>query len=68
MSVRITDTRNVALYDSVTGIAFGPIFDTSDDAEAFLLFLEAIGDGDARKLLPAELILRHNMWKDRTHA
>jgi hypothetical protein len=25
MSVRITDPAHVALYDSVTGIAFGPV-------------------------------------------
>ena len=32
MSIQHTDADNVALFDSVTGIAFGPVF--SDDAEA----------------------------------
>jgi hypothetical protein len=36
MGVRITDDRNVALFDSVTGYAFGPVFESRDDAEDFM--------------------------------
>lgn len=35
MSVRLTTDR-VALYDSVTEIAFGPTFRSVEEAEAFL--------------------------------
>jgi hypothetical protein len=38
MGVRITDERHVALYDSTTGIAFGPTFESADEAEAFLVW------------------------------
>jgi hypothetical protein len=39
MGVRLTDSENVALYDSTTGTAFGPIFESRDDAEAFCIWL-----------------------------
>ena len=38
MGVRITDTTNVALYDSVSMTAFGPIFEDEKCAEDFLLW------------------------------
>jgi hypothetical protein len=41
MAVRLTSTENVvALYDSTTGLAFGPIFDSDEDAIEFLEWLE----------------------------
>lgn len=37
MSVSITGSEgSVALYDSTTGIAFGPVFEDSDRADNFL--------------------------------
>lgn len=36
MSVRVTDSDRVALYDSVTEIAFGPTFSSIEEAGAFL--------------------------------
>ena len=37
MSVRVTTTEGrAALYDSVTDVAFGPVFDSDEDAEEFL--------------------------------
>lgn len=30
MSIQTTDERHVSLYDSVTGIAFGPVFEGTD--------------------------------------
>ena len=39
MGVRLTTTEGVtALYDSVTGFAFGPTFDDADRAEAFAAY------------------------------
>ncbi len=35
MSVRITDAENVAMYDSVTGTAFGPIFTSETECQEF---------------------------------
>lgn len=59
MSVRLTTrdgiTSNVALYDSVTGIAFGPLFESEDDADDFLTHLETIGERDPRIIAAAEL-------------
>ena len=72
MGVRITtDDGVVALYDSVTGIAFGPVFDDKSLADDFLIFLDhgekhhlgfAYGDDiiavmtDARKYRTGELV------------
>jgi hypothetical protein len=40
MGVRITeDEQKVALFDSVSGLAFGPVFDSSNDATYFLTWL-----------------------------
>ena len=39
MGVRITDDRTVALYDSTTGEAFGPLFDGRQQAEDFIDWL-----------------------------
>jgi len=44
MSTRITDDEGkVALFDSSTGFAFGPVFDSNSDADAFL---EWLGKGE----------------------
>jgi hypothetical protein len=41
MAVRITTQENMhALYDSVTGWAFGPVFDRIDDAQQFLAWAQ----------------------------
>lgn len=45
------DSRGAVLYDSVSGWAFGPLFDDVDDAEAFLSTLT----DDARALTDTEL-------------
>jgi hypothetical protein len=56
VSVRLTTqdsvTGKVALYDSTTDLAFGPIFDDEYVAEAFLEHLETIGERDPR-VIPA---------------
>ena len=35
MGVRVTDAQTVALYDSVTGISFGEVFEDRQEAEDF---------------------------------
>jgi hypothetical protein len=59
MSVRITaDENKVALFDSVSGFAFGPTFDDRDEADSYLYFIEHDKDGyfvqDARGLSDAQ--------------
>lgn len=44
MGVRITDSEAVALYDSVTGYAFGPTFPSEEAAQDFLQFTEEYPD------------------------
>lgn len=56
MGVRITDKRNVALYCSTEGVAFGPVFEDEYEAQAFLDFL---GERDARTMTPSELVREH---------
>ena len=40
MGVRITDEETVALYDSTSGVAFGPTFRSEAEAEDFLVWCE----------------------------
>jgi len=63
VSVRWTEPNAVALYDSVTGTAFGPIFDSSEDASKFLEMLD--GEGvDARTLSPSDLDNYFSGWQE----
>lgn len=63
MSVRITGTYEVALYDSTTGVAFGPTFESEDDAIEFLDHLKEIGERDPRVIPVGELIALAAEWK-----
>lgn len=65
MGVRITGMRDseVALYDSTTGIAFGPVFSTTEEAEAFLAHLEMIGERDPRVIPLGDLVTLAAEWK-----
>lgn len=56
MGVRITDLETVALYDSTTGMAFGPTFERESEAEAFLAWLKEGDDIDARKIPVKSLV------------
>ena len=59
MGVRLTSQEEVvALYDSVTGRAFGEVFDNEDDAEAFLEWLQPY---DARQI--DDLDKRRTEWE-----
>jgi hypothetical protein len=58
MGLKYTTVEHVvALYDSVTDWAFGPIFYSEDAATRFLDWAEAQGvkDGDVRQLSNEEL-------------
>jgi hypothetical protein len=60
------DSREVAvLYDSVTGIAFGPVFEEGEDGESSedraLRFLEWL-DLDARSYAPDEVMSLYREW------
>lgn len=60
MGVRITDLEAVALYDSVTETAFGPIFPSEEAAQDFLDF--TAGRADPRLWDQAEMNLLHRLW------
>lgn len=62
MGVRLTTDEGVtALFDSVTGWAFGPTFAAPEDADAFLAFLHEKGE-DGRELSGEVLRSRHAAW------
>lgn len=63
MGLRFTTRESkVALFDSVTDWAFGPVFNTEDAAERFLLWAENHGvpDGDVRSLTNSRL---YALWE-----
>ena len=66
MGVRVSDSQHVAIYDSVTDTAFGPIFESEADAESFLAYLRA-RDLDARALNDRILEEHQNTWYIDTH-
>lgn len=69
MSVRITtQERKVALFDSTNGLAFGPVFETEDDAEEFLEHLTEIGERDPRFIPAAELAAIAYDWEQEREA
>lgn len=56
MSVRVTSSEGLsALYDSTSGLAFGPVFDSPELAEGFLRHLTLIGERDARTIPALDL-------------
>lgn len=63
MGVRNTASeKRVALFDSVTGFAFGPTFSSQDDAESFLDFVQHNYKHDIRTLSERELEAFHALW------
>jgi hypothetical protein len=63
MAVVFTDERTIALVDSVTGLAFGPTFDSTDHASDFLKWLAYTGQEDARAITPANLQALYVAWR-----
>jgi hypothetical protein len=57
MGVRITDREHVALYDSTTDTAFGPIFDSMAQAEDFLNYIRKGYENEATFRYGGEEIL-----------
>jgi hypothetical protein len=66
MGVRITaDEGVVALFDSTSGVAFGPVFDSAFDAELFLKWADKEKEvEDLRALKPGELADLMREWDD----
>lgn len=56
MGIRITDSDHVAIYDSVSDWAFGPVFDSEESAQKFLNWtVENCYGADLRSMTPSEL-------------
>lgn len=63
MSVNLTrDGTRVAMWDTVTGFAFGPTFLTVEDADSFLAFARSRGVPDLRYLPYDRLTRLHDEW------
>lgn len=64
MSVRLTSQEGrVALFDSTTGFAFGPTFDSQEDAEQFSAFVSEFTRGeDLRSISQSRLDVYHRRW------
>ena len=63
MGVRITGREGkTALYDSVSGFAFGIVFDSDEDAESFLEFSKREEPRDLRILKDSELESLYSKW------
>lgn len=63
MGVRITSGEKVvAIFCSTTGFAFGPVFDTEQDALDFLEHVHRIDGRDPRALSENELRALHRGW------
>lgn len=52
----------VAMYCTVTGVAFGPVFNCDTDVEEFLAYLDRHGLGDPRSLTQAQLVQAKDDW------
>ena len=64
MGVRVTSQEGKhALFDSATAVAFGPVFDSMEDCDAFLEFLREIGERDPRHIPVGELVGFAEEWK-----
>lgn len=64
MSVRLTTQEDkVALFDSVSGYAFGPTFDSEGEAEDFVDFCADRQTTDLRALSDSEIGALHEEWQ-----
>lgn len=62
MGTRITDDETVALYDSVSGFAFGPTFESPEMAMSFCKWSEDMDEPDLRTMSQITLSDLHNEW------
>ena len=65
MSVHVSNKRNVCLFCSTTGLAFGPVFASEFDANDFLEWLRENDYSDPRELSNPELALAYLGWQTR---
>ena len=71
MGIRLTtqnvnsDNERVALYDSVTDFAFGPVFRSAEDAKSFLNW--TAGGEDIRNWSDRRLETAWGEWKEKFH-
>jgi hypothetical protein len=67
MGIRTTESDpRVALYDSVSGFAFGPTFDTGEEAERFLRWYRNSYLDDLRTLTHKELAMYFIEWSEKS--
>lgn len=67
MGVRVTGRYQAVLYDSVTGVAFGPVFEEPYGAADFIEWWEAKDHkeyDDLRKYPDQEIMELYNEWQD----
>jgi hypothetical protein len=62
MALGITNAQNVALFDTSSGWAFGPVFDSKEDAEDFIRYAREVNDVDPRQVATYELAVIHAAW------
>jgi hypothetical protein len=56
-----------SLYDSVTGITFGPVFETINEADSFLDWYNERDDtDDIRELRPGQIASWVEVWNEET--
>ena len=71
MSVHVSNKRNVCLFCSTTGLAFGPVFPSEFDANDFLSWMSdeaeanGVSSSDPRDLGNAELAIAYGKWQAR---
>lgn len=67
MGVRNSTYEGVTcLFDSVSGYAFGPVFDTADEAEDFVIWAtDTCGVGDLRILTWEQMHTLHDAFVER---
>ncbi len=67
MGVRTTDGEGkVALFDSVSGFAFGPVFDTYEEAISFRDWVEERTGDDIRAASDRDLQQHYQVWSEPT--
>ncbi len=64
MGVRNTGVEGrVAMFDSVTGFAFGPTFDSDDELDDYMTFVASIDQRDLRSISSSDLEAYVVQWR-----
>ncbi len=65
MGVRVDAVeQRCAIFDSASGFAFGPTFESISHAESFLDFLADVSDRDPREQSDHDMMMLHLAWND----